>query len=110
MCTARPIYHPAGSAGADPAGDSRPFETEPPAPIYSGTDYFGVATTNQAYLTGPIQNLTASPAFPSGHTTYGYTESLLLAIMVPERYPQMIAGAAEYGNDRIILGARDDLS
>jgi hypothetical protein len=98
-------HHPAGSDGADPAGDSRPFQTEPTPPTYSATDYFGVATTNEAYLTGPIQNLTASPAFPSGHTTYGYTESLLLAIMVPERYPQMIARAAEYGNDRIILGA-----
>jgi len=98
-------HHPAGSDGADPAGDSRPFQTEPTVPTYSGTDYFNNATTNQAYLRGPIQDLTASPAFPSGHTTYGYTESLLLAILVPERYPQMIARAAEYGNDRIILGA-----
>jgi hypothetical protein len=46
-----------------------------------------------------------SPSFPSGHTTYGYTEALLLALLVPQRYPQMIARAAEYGNDRIVLGA-----
>jgi membrane-associated phospholipid phosphatase len=98
-------HHPAGSDGADPAGDSRPFQTEPSPPTYSGTNYFGDATTNEAYLTGPLQDLTASPAFPSGHTTYGYTESLLLAIMVPERYAQMVARAAEYGNDRIIVGA-----
>jgi len=99
-------YHrPAGSEGADPAGDSRPFQTELTVPTYSGADYFGVATTNQVYLRGPIADLTASPSFPSGHTTYGYTDSLLLAVMVPERYPQMIARAAEYGNDRIVLGA-----
>jgi hypothetical protein len=99
-------YHrPAGSEGADPAGDSRPFQTESTVPSYSGADYFGDATTNQAYLHGPLADLTGSPSFPSGHATYGYTESLLLAIFVPERYPQMIARAAEYGNDRIIVGA-----
>jgi hypothetical protein len=50
-------------------------------------------------------NLTDSPSFPSGHTTYGYAGSLLLAILAPQRYQQMIARAAEYGNDRIIIGA-----
>lgn len=50
-------------------------------------------------------NLVDSPSYPSGHTTHGYTESLLLAVLVPERYPQMVARAAEYGNDRIIIGA-----
>ena len=50
-------------------------------------------------------NLVDSPSYPSGHTTYGYTGALLLALMVPERYQQMIARGAEYGNDRIIVGA-----
>src|ERR1700691_4818760 len=50
-------------------------------------------------------NLVDSPAFPSGHTTYGYMGSLLLAVLVPERYQQMIARASEYGNDRILMGA-----
>jgi hypothetical protein len=99
-------YHrPAGSDGADPAGDSRPFQTEATVPSFSGKDYFGVVTANQAYLRGPIADLTASPSFPSGHATFGYTEALLLATMVPERYSQMMVRAAEYGNDRIILGA-----
>ncbi len=95
----------AGSPGADPAGNSRPFQTEPGYLHYNDPDYFGVAASNTAYLAGPTQDLTASPAFPSGHTTYGFTESLLFAVMVPERYRQMIARGAEYGNDRIILGA-----
>lgn len=57
------------------------------------------------WLRGPKQNLTDSPSYPSGHTTYGYTESLLLALLVPERYQQMVARGAEYGNNRIVVGA-----
>jgi hypothetical protein len=97
--------HPAGSPGADKYGDSRPFQTEPKVLKYTGRDFFNVASGNDAYLDGPTQNLTASPAWPSGHTTYGYTESLLLAFMVPARYTQMVTRGAEYGNSRIVLGA-----
>jgi len=96
---------PAGAPGADPYGDSRPFQTEKTVLHYTDPDYFGAASGNVYYLSGPAQDLTASPSFPSGHTTYGYTESTLLAILVPSRYPQMIVRGAEYGNDRIILGA-----
>ncbi len=97
--------HPAGSPGADKYGDSRPFQTEPTVLKYTDPDYFGVASSNDAYLDGPTQDLTSSPAWPSGHTTYGYTESLLLAFMVPQRYTQMVTRGAEYGNSRIVLGA-----
>ncbi len=97
--------HPAGSAGADKYGDSRPFQTEPKVLHYNDPDFFGVASNNDDYLDGPAQDLKASPAWPSGHTTYGYTESLLLALMVPARYSQMITRGAEYGNSRIVLGA-----
>lgn len=54
---------------------------------------------------GPSMNLVDSPSFPSGHTTYGYTGAVLLAILVPESYSQMIARGAEYGNDRILMGS-----
>ena len=50
-------------------------------------------------------NLINSPSYPSGHTTYGYAGALLLAVLVPERYQQMITRGAEYGNDRILIGA-----
>jgi hypothetical protein len=50
-------------------------------------------------------NLINSPSFPSGHTTYGYMGSLLLAILVPDRYQEMIVRGAEYGNDRVLMGA-----
>ena len=97
--------HPAGSAGGDPFGNPRPFQTEPTFAPINGLDYFGKSSSGAAYLSGPDQDLTASPSFPSGHTTYGYAEAVLLGLMVPERYSQEIVRAAEYGNDRIILGA-----
>jgi hypothetical protein len=31
--------------------------------------------------------------------------SILLAVLIPDRYPQMIVRASEYGNDRILMGA-----
>jgi len=96
---------PAGSTGANPYGNSRPFQTEPTTATITGLDYFNVPTENTAYNRGPMMNLVASPSFPSGHTTYGYTGALLLAILVPERYQQMVARGAEYGNDRILMGS-----
>ncbi len=96
---------PAGSAGADAFGDSRPFQTEPSVSPIVGPDYFNVAASNTAYNRGPLANLINSPSYPSGHTTYGYTGSLVLAILVPERYQEMVARGAEYGNDRILVGA-----
>lgn len=95
----------AGSVGADAYGNSRPFQTEPHLVAYRGDDYFGKPSHSLDWLKGPSQNLADSPSFPSGHTTFGYTESLLLAILVPERYQQMVARGAEYGNDRILVGA-----
>ena len=96
---------PAGTPGADAYGDSRPFQTEPTVAQIVGRDYFGVPANNDVYNKGPISNLSDSPSYPSGHTTYGYMGSLLLAMLVPERYSQMIARGAEYGNDRILMGA-----
>jgi hypothetical protein len=95
----------AGTPGADAYGDSRPFQTEPTILPIVGLDYFNVPASNEVYNRGPIMNLIDSPSFPSGHTTYGYMGSLLLAVLVPDRYQEMVARAAEYGNDRIIMGA-----
>lgn len=96
---------PAGGPGANAYGDSRPFQTEPSIVPIVGPDYFNAPADNNVYNRGPVMNLTDSPSFPSGHTTYGYMGSLLLAQLVPERYQQMIARASEYGNDRILMGA-----
>jgi hypothetical protein len=96
---------PAGSPGADAFGNSRPFQTEARTAPITGSDYFNVPTDNTVYNRGPIMDLTNSPSFPSGHTTYGYMGSVLLAVLVPERYQQMMIRAAEYGNSRILIGA-----
>ena len=96
---------PAGTPGADKYGDSRPFQTEPTILPIVGLDYFNVPAGNEVYNRGPIMNLIDSPSFPSGHTTYGYMGSLLIAVLVPDRYQEMVARAAEYGNDRIVMGA-----
>jgi hypothetical protein len=95
----------AGSEGANKHGNSRPFQTLPKLLPYDGADYFGAASSNMLFLRGPSQDLTDSASYPSGHTTYGYMESLLLALLVPERYPQMVVRAAEYGSNRITIGA-----
>ncbi|MCC7196056.1 MAG: phosphatase PAP2 family protein [Gemmatimonadaceae bacterium] len=96
---------PAGSAGAGRYGDARPFQTEVSFARIVGRDYFGTPSDNTVYNRGPMMDLINSPSFPSGHTTYGYMGSLLLAVMVPERYGEMIARGAEYGNSRIMVGA-----
>ena len=101
----RSYGRPGGTAGADLYGDSRPFQTEPRTLPIVGPDYFNVPASNDVYNRGPIMNLIDSPSFPSGHTTYGYMGSLLLAVLVPDRYQEMVVRGAEYGNDRIIMGA-----
>jgi hypothetical protein len=96
---------PAGAAGADAYGNSRPYQTEPSVPQFVGPDYLNTPAGNYVYNHGPMMDLTNSPSYPSGHTTYGYTGAVLFAVLVPERYAQMITRGAEYGNDRVIMGS-----
>lgn len=101
----RAYGRPAGSPGADAYGDSRPFQTEPSLLPIVGPDSFATPASNDVYNRGPISNLIDSPSYPSGHATYGYMGSILLAVLMPDRYRQMIVRGAEYGNDRILMGA-----
>jgi len=86
-------------------GDSRPVQTLKTLAVFTAPDYFGVTHSSVNFLCGPNDDEQDSPAFPSGHTTFGYTDATLLALLVPQRYPQLMVRAAEYGNDRIVLGA-----
>lgn len=95
----------AGTPDADAFGNSRPFQTEPTIAPIVGPDYFNTPSDNRVYNRGPMMDLQNSPSYPSGHTTYGYTGALILALLVPERYEQMVTRGAEYGNDRILVGA-----
>ncbi|WP_158806841.1 phosphatase PAP2 family protein [Beijerinckia sp. L45] len=42
-------------------------------------------------------------SFPSGHTSAGYTDALLLASMLPERFLPLVDRAAGYGYSRVVL-------
>ena len=96
---------PLGSTGASTFGNARPFQTEPHLISYRGKTMAGAESNSVFFLRGPQQDLTGSPSFPSGHATYGYTSALVLALLVPQRYPEMVARGAEYGNSRIVIGA-----
>jgi uncharacterized protein with beta-barrel porin domain len=90
-------------------GDSRPVQVNPAnITAFSGVDYFGNPTSNTAIIGTNTANsgsgLFANASFPSGHTTFGYTSSILMAMLVPERYAEMMTRASEYGNSRIVLG------
>jgi autotransporter-associated beta strand protein len=75
----------------NPLGNPRPYQVAP--------------NQIQNFAPSILSGLTSNPSFPSGHTTFGYTQELLFAMMVPERYQQLLTRASEYGNSRIVLGA-----
>ncbi|MGY2052674.1 phosphatase PAP2 family protein, partial [Methylobacterium sp. JK268] len=77
-------------AGQDVYGSSRPIQVAPNSyNIFDPTALNGIAT---------------NPSFPSGHTQYAFTDGILLAMLVPQEYRNMLARAAEYGDSRIVLG------
>jgi uncharacterized protein YjdB len=43
-------------------------------------------------------------SFPSGHTYNGYYYGVLMATLLPELAPQFLARAAEFGDNRIVIG------
>ena len=75
--------------------DLRPFQTAP-----SQIENFAPTI---------LSTLIDNPGFPSGHSTFSYTQDLLFGIMVPERYQQLLTRASEYGDNRIVLGAHSPL-
>ncbi|WP_163317163.1 phosphatase PAP2 family protein, partial [Enterobacter hormaechei] len=77
-------------AGQDVYGSSRPVQVAP--------NRFN--TFDPTALNG----LATNPSFPSGHTTYAFTDGILLAMLVPTQFQSMVARAAEYGDSRIRLG------
>ena len=86
------VFGQAYNAGTPPNkyGDPRPFQVSPQIVNYA------------PQITGGLVN---SPSFPSGHTTFGYTQSLLFALAVPERFQEQLTRASEYGNSRVVVGA-----
>ncbi|MDX7952386.1 autotransporter domain-containing protein [Lichenihabitans sp. Uapishka_5] len=77
-------------AGQDVYGSSRPVQVAP--------------NRINAFDPTALNGLATNPSFPSGHTTYAYTDGILLAMLTPSLYQSAVLRASEYGNSRIVLG------
>jgi acid phosphatase (class A) len=51
--------------------------------------------------------LEASPDYPSGHTTWGWTVGLVLAELAPDRASDILVRARAYGESRIVCGVHN---
>jgi hypothetical protein len=47
--------------------------------------------------------LAGDGSFPSGHTSHAYTQGIIMATLLPQLAPQILARASDYANNRIIL-------
>jgi acid phosphatase (class A) len=61
---------------------------------------------------GPIcdartPQLEASPDYPSGHSTWGWTVGLILAELAPDRATDILVRARAYGESRIVCGVHN---
>ncbi|MET1046925.1 MAG: phosphatase PAP2 family protein [Hyphomicrobium sp.] len=52
----------------------------------------------------PLLVVKNSPAYPSGHTTYGTAVGAVLAQMVPEKRAEFYARSADYAHSRMVVG------
>ncbi|WP_164514720.1 phosphatase PAP2 family protein [Bifidobacterium goeldii] len=88
-----------------------------PRPYIGRKDYLG-ATLNLGDLKqtlniekvkayedqGQYDGLANSGSFPSGHTTFAFTQGTGLAYLLPELGPEIMTRVSEAGNNRIVLG------
>jgi acid phosphatase (class A) len=52
----------------------------------------------------PLVARSSSGSWPSGHAALGYTMAMLLADMVPEKRDALFARAAQYAENRLVVG------
>jgi subtilase-type serine protease len=81
--------------GRNQYGSSRPVQVRPPT---------GPAPHINLFDPTAISGLTTNPSFPRGHTTYAYTDSILLGMLMPELYQSMLSRGSQFANSRIVLG------
>ncbi|MGW1536527.1 glycoside hydrolase domain-containing protein [Streptomyces aureus] len=53
---------------------------------------------------GSYTGLAAGGSYPSGHTYGGYEAGTVLATLLPELAPSILARTSEYGDNRVVLG------
>jgi len=51
--------------------------------------------------------LAASPDYPSGHVTYGWTVGLILAELAPDRATEVLVRARAFGESRMVCGVHN---
>jgi acid phosphatase (class A) len=51
--------------------------------------------------------LAASPDYPSGHTTWGWTVGLILAELLPDQSTEILSRARAFGESRLICGVHN---
>jgi len=94
----------------------RPFQIAQDDPSYQIVTFSGPtfkkpgpggnSTVGPVYSNVEInQGVINSASFLSGHTTYAYTSTILFAMMVPERYQELMLRASDFANGRLIMGA-----
>lgn len=95
-------YNP-DPANANKVGNSRPIQVAPDQiESFNGKDYFGRDKNNTKDI---LPGLITNASFPSGHSATGFATTMLMAMMVPERYQEFLTRGGEYGNSRVVLGA-----
>ena len=52
-------------------------------------------------------DLAASPDYPSGHTTWGWSVGLVLAELAPDRATEILSRARSYGESRLVCGVHN---
>ena len=55
-------------------------------------------------LVKPVVKLSSSGSYPSGHTTLGTMMGVILTDMVPEKRPEIMARAWDFGHSRLLAG------
>lgn len=97
------IYGRAYNLPDPPVGDPRPFLTLPEIRDHPWT----TPPTDPDSVTSQVDqwegNKTVA-AFPSGHTTYGYTSAIYYAILLPTYYRELFAAGEQYALSRNVLG------
>jgi len=79
-------------------------------PTINGQNVYGdsrpgqVSTQINVFYEAAFNGITTNPSFPSGHTNYAYTDSILLGMLVPQLYQSMLSRASEYATSRIVVG------
>ncbi|MFF1922031.1 phosphatase PAP2 family protein [Streptomyces sp. NPDC058221] len=52
---------------------------------------------------GGYAGLEGDGSFPSGHTSHAYAQGIVMATLLPQLAPQILARTSEYANNRIVL-------